>query len=280
MFGRSRFYIETDDLRQAAIVAENEVMKFVKGKRFLVYVLLMAAIFVLVTFLPYAFGSTPGDTKAAIVGSYLTFADGLALIAATLFASTVLVSEFEERTALVLFTRPVKRTTVFLGKFLACYVLEAVMIILYYGLMCLVSFVLVGGVASRVGTSLGIALLYLLAASAVAMFISGMAKKSSVSTVITFLVLLLVIPIISMVLSGAGDIDTWFMLNTDDILYCVPDYVDQINKVYEDIGDSTGIDMSGSMAEVIDAGRAAVVDVVWALVFGLIGWYVFVRREF
>ena len=32
------FYIERDDLRQTYVVAKNETYKFVKGKRFLVYI--------------------------------------------------------------------------------------------------------------------------------------------------------------------------------------------------------------------------------------------------
>ncbi len=276
----TRFYVEASDFRQMYSIAQNEIFKFVKGKRFLVYGILMAVIFGLVTFLPYVFGSNPGDTPGKVVGSYLGFADGLALIAATLFASTVIVSEFEERTALILFTRPVKKTTIFLGKFAACFVLEAFWMIVYYGLMCIVSLALAGGIAGNVGISLGVALAYLLAASSVAILISSLMKKSSVCTVVTFLVLLLVIPLISTVIANAGNIDTWFMLSTDPILYCVPDYVDQTNAMFKQMQEAMGVDMSGLMAKVADSAQAIMVDLAWALVVGIAAWLAFLRREF
>jgi len=276
----TRIYVEGSDFRQMGSIAVNEMMKFVKGKRFLVYGILMAVIFGLVTFLPYVFGKTPGSTPGEIVGSYLGFADGMALIAATLFASTVIVSEFEERTALILFTRPVKKTTIFLGKFIACFVLEAFWMIVFYGLMCLVSLILAGSVAGDVGVSLGVALAYLLAASSVAILISSVMKKSSVCTVVTFLVLLLVIPLISMVVANAGNIDTWFMLSTDPILYVVPDYVSHTNATILEIQKATGIDMSSMMVKLADSVQAVTVDLVWALVFGILGWLAFLRREF
>lgn len=46
------------------------------------------------------------------------------------------------------------------------------------------------------------------------------------------------IPTLSMAISGSGGIDTRFMLNSDDIIRCVSDYVDPMNEVYRDNGET------------------------------------------
>jgi len=275
-------YIEMDDFRQTWVVAKNEALKFVSGRRFLVYVILMALTFGLITFLPYVFGGSIGNTPGKVLSHYVSFIGYLVLLAATLFASVTIVSEFEERTALIVFPRPVKKTTFFVGKLLACFVLEAVMIVAFYACVALVSLIAAGSVPFSALTSLGMALIYVFAASGIATMISSLMKKGSTSAILTFVVLLLIIPIVSGVMSSAGNMNAWFMLDqaSTSISYCVPEYLAQVNQTITDIMTQLGMDPTPYLIKAPDLIKAAGAMIAWGLVGYIIAWRAFLRREF
>ena len=45
-----------DDIRQAYVISENEIKKYLRGKKLLIFGMLILAVTVLLTVLPYAFG--------------------------------------------------------------------------------------------------------------------------------------------------------------------------------------------------------------------------------
>ena len=119
--------VTVDDFRQMGVIAQNELRKFIRGRKILLYVLLIGLIVSLnigfLVYYPDVLESLTGtidkqDMMLSMYGGSLPF---LILIGAVLFASYTIVSEFEERTYLLLFTRPIKKTSIFVGKFLACY---------------------------------------------------------------------------------------------------------------------------------------------------------------
>jgi len=274
-------YIEMDDFRQSMVVAKNEIRKFVRGKRFSLYVLLIVAIFALITLLPYVLGDGLGSSPGGVLSNYVTYVNLLALLAATLFSSIAIVSEFEERTALILFTRPVKKTSIFLGKVMACVLLEMTMLIAYYIGITVVVYATTGSMTSSLLTSLGITLLYVIASSCIAILISSVMKKGSTASILTFVTLLLILPIITMALGSAG-IDTWFMLDdaANSICYCIPEYVDLMNDMFLQMQEELNIPMTDFMVSAPDLAKTAVTMIVWSVVSAVLAWVAFIRREF
>lgn len=276
-------YIELDDFRQSYVVAKNEIRKFVRGKRFSLYVILIIIVFALITFLPYLFRGDLGETSGDVVSNYVLFIPLLIILAATLFASVTIVSEFEERTALILFTRPIKKTSIFLGKVIGCIVLEAVMIIAFYLGIAVVSFVVAGSVPGSLFISLGISLLYTIAASGVAIFISSVMKKGSTCAILTFVFLLLILPIISGVMTTV--VDPWFMLDqaSNSISTSIPEYVTKANEMMQNLIDRLGLDPSlfeGMLVVAADIGKTVATMVGWTVASFVLAWIAFVRREF
>ncbi|MCL2147859.1 MAG: ABC transporter permease [Methanomassiliicoccaceae archaeon] len=254
-------YIELDDFRQSYVVAKNEIRKFIRGKRFTVYVALTALVFGLMTFLPYIVGGDLRDIPGGLLTLYTAWVYLLALLAATLFASIVIVSEFEERTALVLFTRPIKKTSIFVGKLLGCLILETAMIATYYAGTAAVLLIIEGSVSIDLLISLGMALLYLLAASGIAVFFSSILKKGSTSSIVTFFTLFLFIRIISVILMIFSDTDPWFMIDQASNAIIAPDMLSYLDMMQDTV-------------------RAALTMVAWGAVSIVSAWLVFIRREF
>lgn len=267
--------ITSDDFRQAFVVSKNEIRKFVRGKRFALYVLLVAAIFAMLTTFPYLFGDGLGSTSGDVISQYISFVYMLVVLAATLFASVVIVSEFEERTALLMFTRPIRKTSIFLGKVLACIFLESVMIIAFYIGIAVVSLAVAGTVASSLAVSLGISLLYVLATSSVAVFISSIVKKGSTSAIMTFVFLLLILPVITMV-TGA---DSWYMLNivSESISTCIPEYLDSYNLVVTQMEDLSGVSFEFMKKVAPEIMRTVGTMMAWTAPM-VAAWAIFVKR--
>jgi ABC-2 type transport system permease protein len=178
----------------------------------------------------------------------------LVLLAATLFTSGTISSEFEERTALILFTKPLRKWSIFLGKFLASYILGLIFMAVYYLVVAVVSLAVTGTVASELAMSMALSIAYLVGVNGLAILISSVSKKSSTAAILTFVTLLLIISIITNVLD-MYNVDTWFMLDNaaDHIYSCM-----------------TG--ESGS-------GTAAAVMLIWGITL-FAGYSIFKKREF
>ena len=205
--------VTPDDLTQTYMVAKNEVIKFLRSRKFMLYGLLVVAIVALMTLLPYALGDGLSGSGGDIFSGYVGYASLLVLLGATLFASYSIVSEFEERTALILFTRPLRKSTIFLGKFAACFALTGVIMVMYYAVSLVIAFAVSGELVTSFSPSLAMCLLYVFATTGVAMLISSVMKKGGTSAVMTFVTILLLIGVVSTVMSASG-IDTWFMLDS------------------------------------------------------------------
>lgn len=273
--------IDSDDIRQMIVVAKNEVRKFISSKKFSVYVALVVISLALVTFLPYIVGDGLSGSAGGVFYTYVMFAAFMAILAATLFASNTIVSEFEERTALILFTRPIRKVSIFVGKFLACLVMEAVVIVAYYLIGALVAFLVSGDLVSSFLPSLAMALAYMFAVSGIAIMISSFSKKAGNAAVITFITVVLLISIVTTALSAAG-IDTWFMLDTaaESIMSSIPEYIDSMNAMYVQMGEQMGMDMSAYMVKAADTVKSGLVMLAWGIVTTVVAWIRFSKREF
>lgn len=274
-------YFETDDLRQTVIVLKNEMIKTMRAKKAMLYIVLVIAVLALQTFLPYIIGDGLEGNAGSIFGGYISFVSLIIMLSATLFGSYAIVSEFEERTALIMFTRPIRKSAIFFGKFLSCYLIGAVVTVFYYLVSVLVAYAVTGDMVSSFGASLGVSLSYLFACTGVAMVISSFFKKGGTCAVMTFITILLFISLISGIINTAG-MDAWFMMDRASmaITNSIPEYVENLNAMMESIGNSLGIDMSDMMTEVADAFKDGCVLVGWGIVTTILSFIMFLRKEF
>ena len=248
-----------DDLRQAASVGKYEVMKFLSGKKILIFGILNVLVLGLTAAILFIFNTDGLTTEDGIV-SFISFSSLLMLIGATLFSSVTLVSEFEERTSLMLFTKPIRKSSIFLGKFLAAYFLNMAFVIFYYIVAAIIIAIKTGGFTANIFPSLGYCALYIFSLTGIATLFSALMKKSSSASILTFVFILLVPSIIEVIILAAtasgGSIETWYILN------------DASNSVINSI--------SGPVANGL---RDAFVMIVWGLIPALAAYFLFRKRE-
>ncbi len=220
----------TEAVRQSLVVMKNEIKKYFSGKRMFVFLALLGIIVFVIVFAPYMFGNEANPTYFLMMSSLVV------LMASTLFASISIVSEYEERTALIVFTRPIRKTSIFAGKALACLVLTIGFTALYYIIAIIVSAAVKGSVSADMFTSFGLACAYAFGTIGIAMFVSSIMKKGSTATIITFVILAIIITAFSLVLNAAN-VDSFWMIDqaAGSIETCSQDYRDMTNVAIEQL---------------------------------------------
>ena len=227
-----------NDISQIGVVAKNEIIKCVRGRKFLVSVVIVFLVFMLITGLQFVIDSWDKlDSMGELTEAYLSTFPMVIVLVVALLSSIALVSEFEERTALILFTRPVRRTSILVGKILACTIIEALILLVYYIMVTAVGLLKIDDLSPDLLTSFGFAVMYAFAASGVAFVISAFFKKSSVCTVISILLMLVIFPIVSTMVES-NDGENWYMIDQagETIYTCIPEYVERYNETLDQIG--------------------------------------------
>lgn len=221
----------TESARQAFVVMKNEIKKYFSGKRMLVFAALLAIIVFVIVVAPYMFGEKTNPVYFVMMSALVV------LMAATLFASISIVSEYEERTALIVFTRPIRKTSIFAGKAMACIVLTIGFTALYYLIALIVSLAVDGSVNADLFASFGMACAYAFGTIGIAMLVSSVMKKGSTATIITFVIIAVIVTALSMVLNAANVDSSWMIDQAaGSIETSTEGYRDMVNEMYQQIG--------------------------------------------
>jgi ABC-type transport system involved in multi-copper enzyme maturation permease subunit len=136
--------------------------------------------------------------------NFVSFIHILIVICVTFFAADSLVGEFQNKTGYLLFPNAVKRGTLFVGKFSASVTMGVVVVGIYYGVVAVLSRVSVGGVDDDFLLSFLFAVEYMIAATAIAYFISSLLKGTTGAIVLTFFLLFMILPIVDAISMFSG----------------------------------------------------------------------------
>jgi ABC-2 type transport system permease protein len=254
-----------DSLRQAAVVSANEMRKFLRGKKLLLFAAMIAAVVALMT---YAIAAFSDDTSAPYVSTaFSLFAYLVVIIAAALFAAPSVAGEYEDRTALILFTRPIGKMPIYLGKTAAALLVAVAFTAVYYCVAAVLSAALCGGVVGNHWVSMGLSLAYCVASVGIAMLFSVVLRRSSTAVVMTIIFLTLIAGVLTNVFETAGIADPWYLLEycSDDIVYSI---------------DGTITMMGTEYVRDVEPLRSAAVMGIWALAAWTLGYLAFRKKEY
>jgi len=204
---------------------------------------------------------------------FLNFAEILIIICVTFFGADVLVSEFQNRTAYLLFPNPVKRGVLFFGKFVASFIASISMLGLYYLAMIILSYATIGEAGKYLYLSFGFVTLFLLAALALAYFFGVILKSATAAIILTFLMLFMILPLIEGVGAIAGA-KIWFLLTfaAHSLVYSL-----QFDDYPVDVSFEThGMTINQFYPEL---GLSAVVLTVYFIICIFASLYFFKRKE-
>ena len=147
---------------------------------------------------------------AEIFAIFVTSMGALAILGAVFFAGDAIASEFEQKTGYILFPNPVKRNTIVIGKYLACFIATATILTIAYLISACALLVFYRQIPVGILGSLAIALMLACFVISLAFAFSSVLKGGMGATIATLLTYMVLFSVISSSLAYAG-YNPWFM---------------------------------------------------------------------
>jgi ABC-2 type transport system permease protein len=201
------------EFEKLRVVTGYEFLKHIRRKRLYVILgLTLVAELAVLILVPVLGDGFPNNVM--VMAALLSVGPSLATIGAIFFAGDAIAGEFESKTGFMLFTNPVKRTTLVIGKYLACYGAVLLLVVLGYVIVTISLLAIYGTVPIETLSSFGLCLLYTGSVLSVTFFFSAISKGAMGATVITLVFVMVISAIIDSVLMMTGQ-PTWFLLSTN-----------------------------------------------------------------
>ena len=195
-----------NDIFDTYLSVKFELVKHLKRRR-------LPIVAALAVIAPLIFYVKVPDTAGVFAATVLSFLNILIIISAAMFAGDAVCGEFEKKTSLLLFPTPQRRSTIFAGKYVAALLATFLVVILYYLVMTLQIAQLYGWgqIPTELAKSFLTALVYSFSAVSVVFLFSAILKRSISSTIVGFLFLLMILPIVATVLMRVNQ-EPWFIV--------------------------------------------------------------------
>ncbi len=199
------------EFEKLRVVIGYEFLKHLRRKRlYVVLGLTLVAELVVLIILPLLMDGYPDNVM--VMAAMLTIGPSLATIGAVFFAGDAIAGEFEGRTGFILFTNPVRRLTLVMGKYLACCAAVILLIAFGYAIISISLLVIYGSVPIETVKSFGLCLLYGGSVLSVTFLFSSVSKGAMGATVMTLVFIMIISSVIEAVLMMA-DKPVWFLLS-------------------------------------------------------------------
>ncbi len=163
--------------------------------------------------IPPAFNIDFAETANEFANTNLGFINLLIIISGAVFAGDAVSGEFEKKTGLSLFPTPQRRTSIFVGKFIAALLATFLVVTLYYIITSLeiIQIYGAGEISIELAKSFLLAMIYATCVVSIIYFFSSILKRTITSTLIGFFLMMMILPIITSVLIFAN-VDPWFIV--------------------------------------------------------------------
>jgi ABC-2 type transport system permease protein len=193
------------------IVIKYEFLKHIRRRR--LYVILGIALLTEVAVLVLIPALRDGyPDNVMFMAAIMTVGPSLAAIGAVFFAGDAIAGEFESKTGYMLFTNPIRRITLMIGKYLACFIAVTLLIAFTYIIIAISLLIIYHEVPIEILTSFGLCLLFASAVLSVTFFFSAISKGSMGATVMTLLFVWMLSGIVESVLAFTGN-PYWFLIS-------------------------------------------------------------------
>ena len=133
------------DLQQVLTIARYDLYKHLRSRRLLGLLLIAGLILGLMYSLPLLLDQETSDDPVEYMTSYVGSVTLLLVLGATMFAGDAIVSEYQSRTGYLLFPQPVKRSVIYLGKYLSTVGIVSLMLLVFYCAAALLTVALFSG---------------------------------------------------------------------------------------------------------------------------------------
>jgi ABC-2 type transport system permease protein len=203
-------------IAQALLLSRYQFRDYLRSRRFVLMMAIVAVIGALLSFvLAYFHGAGLTGSSDAFYGSL--WAGGVTVViifSGIIFGGDAIAGEFQNKTGYFLMGLPVRRSSVYVGKFLAAAAASIIAVLFYLAILLANGGYYLGGGAFPLALfeSFAIALLYMLALLGAVFMFSSMFKNSLYAVLVVAVLFLFGFSIIGDLVSTLVKIEPWFLI--------------------------------------------------------------------
>jgi ABC-2 type transport system permease protein len=205
---------------QAFLLSRYQLRDYLRSRRFVLMMAIVAVIGAILTFVLSYYHSSATvrgltSSPAAFYGSF--WAGGVTVViifSGIIFGGDAIAGEFQNKTGYFLMGLPIRRASVYVGKFLAAFAASLVAVIVYLAILLGNGAVYLGGgvFPLSLAESFVIALLYLLALLGAVFLFSSMFKNSLYAVLVVAVLFLFGFTLIEGLITALVKIEPWFII--------------------------------------------------------------------
>jgi len=203
-------------LAQCGVQAEFEFLNYLRSTRFYILLTIMATIGIAIMAVMYVY--KPSTYLSSPISFYSvwwgTVVNLCVILTGIFFGADAISTEFQNRTGYYLLPNPVRRSSVFVGKWIASFFASAIAIGVYATITLADGAIYFGfNIPYQFGESFVFALFYILPILGVSFFISSIFKNNSSSILVTALLLVFGFNFITPLITALSNSEPWYVLN-------------------------------------------------------------------
>jgi ABC-2 type transport system permease protein len=201
---------------QVAKLTRYQLREYLRSRRFVALAAIVLVIGAILTAIVAHFRGSLVTNNLAFYGSFwgggVTF---VIILAAVFFGGDAIAGEFQNKTGYFLMGLPIRRSTVYVGKFIAAFLASVAMLVLFLAILLANGAYYFGASALpwQLGLSLVLALVYLGAVLGATFMFSSLFKTSAYGFVLTAILFLIGFTLLQDVITGLVKIEPWMIIS-------------------------------------------------------------------
>ena len=200
---------------QIVTTMKYALLDYLRGRRFFIMLIITALISILLTVLvgyyrPEGFLSDNLSFYNSWWGSTVTF---VVVLSAIFFGGDAISGEFQNKTGFFGVPNPIRRSSIYIGKWLAAFIASAVMLGIFTAVTLGNGLYYFSSVPYQFCESFLFALFYMIAVLGFTFFFSSLFKSSSMSILVTAILFLFVFTLLNTLIATLVKIEPWFLIN-------------------------------------------------------------------
>lgn len=204
------------DIAQCGVQAEFEFLNFLRSTRFYILLAIVATIGVAIMavmyiYKPSAYLTSPMSFYSVWWGTVVNLC---VILTGIFFGADAISTEFQNRTGYYLLPNPVRRSSVFVGKWIASFLASAVVIGVYAAITLADGTIYFGSnIPYQLGESFVFAIIFIFPVLGFSFFISSLFRNNSSSILLTAILLLFGFNFISPLITALTNSEPWYVLS-------------------------------------------------------------------
>ena len=267
-----------DSLSQVVTITKYEILNYFRTRRFYILLAIGLIISVLLTVLIAHY--RPPRILADPLSFYSTWWGGainfVVILAGIFFGGDAISGEFQNKTGYFIVGHPIRRVSLYVGKWLAAFIAAVIIFFVYTGIAVANGLYYFGlSIPGQLGEAIGLGLLYLIAVLAFTFLFSSLFKSSAMSILVTAILLLFGFTLIETLLATLTGVEPWFIITYGGAIVG-----NSLSNPYPQHEMTLPPQAGNLVVYTASVPEGVVILIGYFVVCAILGLYLFERKEF